>query len=89
MTANLNPRPVAVAKTLVDNNLAMYDRLMRERPGAVRDYAPNQCKDCPYFHPEWEHRFCLYASCKYGKSIDVFNMKRLGKKQNACVSMER
>ena len=72
MSAVVNPRPVAVARSLVGKHLREYDRMMREKPGAERDCKPDSCKQCAYYHPDWEHRTCLYASCKYGKNIDVF-----------------
>jgi len=89
MAASQNGRAIGVARNLVPSNLIMYDRLMRKRPGPARDCAAKQCENCQYYHPDWEHRFCLYTSCKYGKKIDVFDMKRLGKKKNACASIER
>lgn len=72
MSVALNPRPVAVARNLVGENLREYDKMMRQRPGAQRDIEPANCKQCAYYHPEWEHRCCLYTACKYGKNIDVF-----------------
>ena len=72
MSVALNPRPIAVARNLVGRNLMEYDRMMRQRPGAVRDTAPANCRECPYYQPDWEHRCCLYTKCKYGKNIDVF-----------------
>ena len=78
MSLVLNPRPIAVAKTLVGKNLTYYDRMMRQRPGAVRDTVPACCKECPYYHPDWEHRTCLFTKCKYGKNIDVFMHHKKG-----------
>ena len=89
MAVTLNPRPIAVAESLVSKNLRMYDRMMRERPNSSRGCKGGGCEDCPYFHPGWEHRFCLYTKCIYGKNIDVFDMKRLGKKKPLCACMER
>ena len=88
MSVRVNARAVAVSRNLVSDNLREYDRLMRQRP--IKGRGNRQaCEDCPYFHPDWEHRFCQYTKCFYGKDVDVFNMKRLGKKQNACSDLER
>ena len=88
MSVRVSGRAINVSRNLVSENLRMYDKLMRERPSQTRECKP-ACEDCPYYHPDWEHRFCLYTKCMYGKKIDVFDMKRLGKKQNACASVER
>ena len=26
------------------------------------------CKNCPYFHPEFKYRTCLFSICPFGKS---------------------
>lgn len=88
MSVRVNARAICVSRNLVSDQLRMYDKLMRQRPTQARE-SKTACEDCPYYHPDWEHRFCLYTKCKYGKKIDVFDMKRLGKKQNACSSIER
>ena len=75
MSVAVNPRPIAVAKSLLGEHLREYDRMMRERPDLSRTKCSGTCKDCPYYHPDWEHRFCLYTSCKYGRNINVFDVK--------------
>lgn len=88
MSVVLNPQPIAVARSLVSDNLKMYERMMRERPKRSQK-CNHGCKDCPYYHPDWEHRFCTYTKCMYGRNIDVFDMKSLGQKKNACAAIER
>ena len=57
-----------------DREFAFFEALMKQVPGQTRDEC-NGCRDCPYYHPEWEHRICLFTKCKYGKAINVFRKK--------------
>ena len=34
--------------------------------------APDSCKLCPYYRPDFKFRTCLYAHCPYKKQVNVF-----------------
>ena len=40
--------------------------------GEGSDRAPDSCKLCPYYRPDFKFRTCLYAHCPYKKQINVF-----------------
>lgn len=52
--------------------LIEYDRLMRQMPEEGRKAIPQNCEECPYYHPDWKYRMCLYTKCRYGKVSNVF-----------------
>lgn len=52
--------------------LKFYDKMMREIPNYSDRDKPMRCKDCAFYRPDWEHRFCFYSICKYGIVKDVF-----------------
>lgn len=35
--------------------------------GEGSDRAPDSCKLCPYYRPDFKFRTCLYAHCPYKK----------------------
>ena len=40
--------------------------------GEGSDRAPDSCKLCPYYRPDFKFRTCLYAHCPYKKQVHVF-----------------
>lgn len=40
--------------------------------GEGSDRAPDSCKLCPYYRPDFKFRTCLYAHCPYKKQVNVF-----------------
>ena len=40
--------------------------------GEGSDRAPDNCKLCPYYRPDFKFRTCLYAHCPYKKQVNVF-----------------
>ena len=40
--------------------------------GEGSDRAPDSCKLCPYYRPDFKFRPCLYAHCPYKKQVNVF-----------------
>jgi len=40
--------------------------------GEGSDRAPDSCKLCPYYRPDFKFRTCLYAHCPYKKQGNVF-----------------
>ena len=40
--------------------------------GEGSDRAPDSCKLCPYYRPDFKFRTCLYAPCPYQKQVKVF-----------------
>lgn len=40
--------------------------------GEGSDRAPDSCKLCPYYRPDFKFRTCLYAHCPYRKQVNVF-----------------
>ena len=40
--------------------------------GEGSDRAPDSCKLCPYYRPDFKFRTCLYANCPYKKQVNVF-----------------
>lgn len=72
MAKQVNARAISQGNVgFTVGRLMAYERLMVNKPGRV---AKNSCKceDCPYYHPDWEHRMCLHTKCVWGKDIDVF-----------------
>ena len=45
-----------------------FRRLLEGQVVIDRNKAVPRCKRCPYHHPEFKYRRCLYATCPYGKS---------------------
>ena len=39
--------------------------------GEGSDRAPDSCKLCPYYRPDFKFRTCLYAHCPYKKQVNV------------------
>lgn len=37
--------------------------------GEGSDRAPDSCKLCPYYRPDFKFRTCLYAHCPYSASV--------------------
>ena len=40
--------------------------------GEGSDRAPDSCKLCPYYRPDFKFCTCLYAHCPYKKQVNVF-----------------
>ena len=40
--------------------------------GEGSDRAPDSCKLCPYYRPDFKFHTCLYAHCPYKKQVNVF-----------------
>ena len=41
-----------------------------------RNRSVPKCKRCMYYHPEFEYRRCLYATCPFGKDEkEIFRVK--------------
>ena len=40
---------------------------MKEEVHVDRNKAVPKCRTCPYFHPDFKYRKCLYATCPYEK----------------------
>lgn len=40
--------------------------------GEGSDRAPDSCKLCPYYRPDFKFRTCLYAHCPDKKQVNVF-----------------
>mgnify|MGYP000905236556 CR=1 FL=1 len=38
--------------------------------GEGSDRAPDSCKLCPYYRPDFKFRTCLYAHCPYKKQVN-------------------
>ena len=77
MATIVNARYVGSAyqlNTPDDPEFKYYEKLMRNKPDGSRDCAAASCRECPYFHPDWEYRFCYFSKCKYGKDINVFKV---------------
>jgi len=49
-------------------DLNYYMELMQDVVSPDRGRSVPRCRDCPYYHPDFKYRRCLYASCPYGKS---------------------
>ena len=55
-----------------------FRRLLEDRVVVDRNKAVPRCKRCPYYHPEFKYRRCLYATCPYGKKdSEVFRKNPL------------
>lgn len=56
-----------------------------------RNKATPKCRLCMYYHPEFEYRRCLYASCPYGKDgKEIFRIKTSkGNDKNRYNPMDR
>jgi hypothetical protein len=54
-----------------DKNLRAYVGLLREPVKVDRSKSAPKCRMCPYYHPDFKYRRCLFATCPYGKGDDV------------------
>ena len=43
--------------------------------GEGSDRAPDSCKLCPYYRPDFKFRTCLYAHCPYKKQVNLGKKK--------------
>jgi len=59
--------------------------------GEGSDRAPDSCKLCPYYRPDFKFRTCLYAHCPYKKQVNVFRSTPekwdIFRKRNHCGRM--
>lgn len=55
-----------------------FRRLTEVKVVVDHNKAVPRCGRCPYHHPDFKYRRCLYATCPYGKTdADVFRKKPL------------
>ena len=59
-----------VVEMLVKEHFQLAVR--RIAAGEGSDRAPDSCKLCPYYRPDFKFRTCLYAHCPYKKQVNVF-----------------
>lgn len=41
---------------------------METPPEVDRNKTAPLCRNCPYYHPEFKYRKCLFSTCPFGKS---------------------
>ena len=56
--------------------------------GEGSDRAPDSCKLCPYYRPDFKFRTCLYAHCPYKKQVNgaVFSTFSTALSTSSCPS---
>ena len=55
-----------------------FRRLTEVKVVVDHNKAVPRCGLCPYHHPDFKYRKCLYATCPYGKTdAEVFRKKPL------------
>ena len=54
-----------------EKDLRAYSKLLREPVKADRNKSAPKCRMCPYYHPDFKYRRCLFAACPYGNGDDA------------------
>lgn len=56
-----------------EQRLAVYRKLMYQRPGEKNSIPEDACcRGCRNHRPEWKYRYCVLIECPYIKGMTTF-----------------